>query len=90
VLPVKPIQYVTKSDELNLKSEVEKLAHQILKLVKRFKLTSGKGPTGTVAAVTYIASVVTCKNHFPKIYEMPRSNNGSLTMGYHIVTISVR
>ena len=58
--PMKPRQYVTKfSNQLPMQGNVEEIAHKILTAAKELKLTSGRGPTGVAAAVSYIASVLT-------------------------------
>jgi transcription initiation factor TFIIB len=58
--PLKPSQYITKfSNQLTMQGKVEEIAHKILATAKEMKLTSGRGPTGIAAAVSYIASVLT-------------------------------
>jgi len=58
--PMKPRQYVTKfSNQLTMQGKAEEIAHKILIAAKELRLTSGRGPTGMAAAVSYIASVLT-------------------------------
>ena len=60
IKPVKPGQYITKfCNQLTMQGKVEEIAHQILFAATELKLTSGRGPTGIAAAVSYIASVIT-------------------------------
>ncbi|MFC1487321.1 transcription initiation factor IIB [Thermoproteota archaeon] len=60
IKPVKPGQYVTKfCNQLIMQGKVEEIAHKILFSAKELKLTSGRGPTGIAAAVSYIASILT-------------------------------
>jgi transcription initiation factor TFIIB len=57
---VEPRQYVTKlCKELALHGKVEEFALKILKAAEELRLTSGRGPKGVAAAVSYIASTVT-------------------------------
>ena len=59
IKPVKPSQYVTKfCNQLTMQGNVEEIAHKILFAAKELKLTSGRGPTGIAAAVSYIASIL--------------------------------
>ena len=59
IKPVKAGQYVTKfSNQLTMDGNVEEVAHKILFVVKELKLTSGRGPAGIAAAVSYIASIL--------------------------------
>jgi len=58
--PVKTSQYITKfSNQLTMTGKVEEIAHKILFAAKELKLTSGRGPTGIAAAVSYIAAILT-------------------------------
>ena len=58
--PVKTSQYITKfSNQLTMQGNVEEIAHKIFFGAKELKLTSGRGPAGIAAAVTYIASILT-------------------------------
>jgi len=60
IKPVKPGQYITKfCNQLTMQGKVEEIAHQILFVAKGLKLTSGRGPAGLAAAVSYIASILT-------------------------------
>jgi len=60
IKPVKPGQYITKfCNQLTMQGKVEEIAHQILFAATELKLTSGRGPTGIAAAVSYIASILT-------------------------------
>ena len=60
IKPVKPGQYITKfCNQLAMQGNVEEIAHKILFAAKELKLTSGRGPTGIAAAVSYIASILT-------------------------------
>ena len=57
--PVKPSQYVSKfSNQLTMQGKAEEIAHKILKMARKLRLTSGRGPTGIAAAASYIASVL--------------------------------
>ncbi len=57
---VEPRQYVTKlCNALALNGKVEEFALKILKAAGKLRLTSGRGPKGVAAAVSYIASTVT-------------------------------
>jgi len=59
IKPVKPGQYITKfCNQLTMQGNVEEIAHKILFAATELKLTSGRGPTGIAAAVSYIASVL--------------------------------
>jgi len=58
--PVKTSQYITKfSNQLTMTGKVEEIAHKILFAAKELKLTSGRGPTGIAAVVSYIAAILT-------------------------------
>ena len=60
IKPVKPGQYITKfCNQLTMQGKVEEIAHKILFAAIELKLTSGRGPTGIAAAVSYIASILT-------------------------------
>jgi transcription initiation factor TFIIB len=60
IKPVKPGKYVTKfCNQLTMLGNVEKIAHKILFAASEVRLTSGRGPTGIAAAVSYIASILT-------------------------------
>jgi transcription initiation factor TFIIB len=60
IRPVKAGQYITKfCNQLTMQGKVEEIAHKILFVAKKLKLTSGRGPTGMAAATSYIASVLT-------------------------------
>jgi transcription initiation factor TFIIB len=60
IRPVKPEQYITKfCNQLPMDGNTEEIAHKILFVAKELKLTSGRGPTGIAAAVSYIASILT-------------------------------
>jgi len=60
IRPVKAGQYITKfCNQLTMQGKVEEIAHKILFVAKKLKLTSGRGPTGMAAAASYIASVLT-------------------------------
>jgi transcription initiation factor TFIIB len=60
IKPVKAGQYITKfSNQLEMQGNVEEVSHKILFAAKELKLTSGRGPTGIAAAVSYIAAVLT-------------------------------
>jgi len=60
IKPVKPGQYITKfCNQLTMQGKVEEIAHQILFAATELKLTSGRGPTGIAAAVSYIAAILT-------------------------------
>jgi transcription initiation factor TFIIB len=60
VKPVKPGKYVTKfCNQLTMLGNVEEIAHKILFAASELRLTSGRGPTGIAAAVSYIASILT-------------------------------
>ncbi|MFQ5758362.1 MAG: transcription initiation factor IIB [Candidatus Bathyarchaeia archaeon] len=57
--PVKPSQYVSKfSNQLTMQGKAEEIAHKILAMARKLRLTSGRGPTGIAAAASYIASVL--------------------------------
>ena len=57
--PVKPSQYVSKfSNQLTMQGKAEEIAHNILLIARKLRLTSGRGPTGIAAAASYIASVL--------------------------------
>lgn len=59
VPPTKPSQYITRlCNELALHGKVEDLAHKILKVARKLRLTSGRGTKGVAAAVCYMASKV--------------------------------
>ncbi len=58
--PVKTSQYITKfSNQITMDGNTEELAHKIFFVTKELRLTSGRGPAGIAAAVSYIASVLT-------------------------------
>ena len=60
IKPVKPGQYLTKfCTQLPMDGNTEEIAHKILGTAKELKLTSGRGPAGIAAAVSYIASILT-------------------------------
>ncbi len=57
--PTSPEFYVTRfSEQLELPRSVEIFALKLLKMAVDLKLTSGRGPTGLAAAVTYVASLL--------------------------------
>jgi transcription initiation factor TFIIB len=57
--PTSPEYYVTRfSEQLELPRSVEIFALKLLKAAVDLKLTSGRGPTGLAAAVTYVASLL--------------------------------
>ncbi len=57
--PVKPSHYVSKfSNQLAMQGGTEEIAHKILVVARKLRLTSGRGPTGVAAAASYIASVL--------------------------------
>ncbi len=57
--PVKPSQYISKfSNQLTMQGKAEEIAHKILLMARKLRLTSGRGPTGIAAAASYIASVL--------------------------------
>lgn len=59
VPPVKPSQYIAKfSNQLTMQGKVEEIAHKVLAVAKKLRLTSGRGPTGMAAAASYIAAVL--------------------------------
>lgn len=59
VPPVKSRQHIARlCTELALHGKAEKVAHKILKVAGKLKLTSGRGPRGVAAAASYIASKV--------------------------------
>ncbi len=59
IKPVEPGQYITKfCNQLTMQGNVEEIAHKILFVATELKLTSGRGPTGIAAAVSYIASIL--------------------------------
>lgn len=59
IKPVEPGQYITKfCNQLTMQGNVEEIAHKILFAATKLKLTSGRGPTGIAAAVSYIASIL--------------------------------
>jgi transcription initiation factor TFIIB len=59
VPPVKARQHIARlCTELALHGKVEEVAHKILKVAGKLKLTSGRGPRGVAAAASYIASKV--------------------------------
>ncbi|NIR86810.1 transcription initiation factor IIB [Candidatus Bathyarchaeota archaeon] len=59
VPPVKPRRYAMRlSNQLSLRGKVEEVAHRILKVAGRLRLTSGKGARGVAAAASYMASKV--------------------------------
>jgi len=56
---VKPSQYISKfSNQLSMQGKSEEIAHKILLMARKLRLTSGRGPTGIAAAASYIASVL--------------------------------
>jgi transcription initiation factor TFIIB len=60
IKPVKAGLYITKlCNQLTLQGNVEEIAHKILFAASDLRLTSGRGPTGIAAAVSYIASILT-------------------------------
>jgi len=60
IKPVKAGLYITKlCNQLTLQGNVEEIAHKILFAASELRLTSGRGPTGIAAAVSYIASILT-------------------------------
>ena len=42
-----------------MEGKAEEIAHKIISMARKLKLTSGRGPTGIAAAASYIASVLT-------------------------------
>jgi len=60
IKPVKAGLYITKlCNQLTMQGNVEEIAHKILFAASELRLTSGRGPTGIAAAVSYIASILT-------------------------------
>ena len=45
-------------NKLALHGKVEEAAHKILKIVRRLRLTAGRGGKGVAAAATYLASTI--------------------------------
>jgi transcription initiation factor TFIIB len=41
-----------------MQGKAEEIAHKILLMARKLRLTSGRGPTGIAAAASYIASVL--------------------------------
>ena len=59
IKPVEPGQFISKlCNQLTMQGNVEEIAHKILFAATELKLTSGRGPTGIAAAVSYIASIL--------------------------------
>jgi transcription initiation factor TFIIB len=59
VPPYPPSNYISRfANQLGLAGKVESIALKIMRVAKRVRLTSGRGPTGIAAAATYIASVL--------------------------------
>ena len=59
VPPVKTSQHITRlCNELALHGKAEEVAHKILKVARKLRLTSGRGTKGVAAAAGYIASKV--------------------------------
>lgn len=57
VPPVKAEGHITRlCNVLALHGKTEEVAHKIIKAARRIKLTSGRGPKGTAAAASYMAS----------------------------------
>lgn len=59
VPPSTPSYYISRfSNQLGLAGKAESIAMRILESAKDIRLTSGRGPLGIAAAITYIASVL--------------------------------
>ena len=59
ITPTSPIEFVSRlSSKLNIPTDVEVLAIEIIKKARKRGLTSGRGPTGIAAAALYIASIL--------------------------------
>ncbi len=59
LMPTSPMDYVSRfCNELKLSSNTQSLVVDILKKADEAELTSGRGPTGVVAAAIYIASLM--------------------------------
>lgn len=59
IKPTSPTEFVSRlSSKLNIPTDVEVLAIDIIKQAKKNGLTSGRGPTGIAAAALYIASIL--------------------------------
>ena len=57
--PVKARRYVARfTNELTMQGRVEGMAHQILRVVEKLRLASGRGPAGIAGAASYIASTL--------------------------------
>jgi len=81
VPPVNPKNYVSKFvNQLNLSGDAESIALKIIDLATELKLTSGRGPAGMAAAVTYIASVLTGEQR----------TQGEIARGAHVTEVTTR
>lgn len=57
---VQPSQYIERlCNELTLHGKPQEVAHKIVRVAKKLKLTPGKGPKGVAAAASYIAATIT-------------------------------
>ena len=81
VPPVDPKNYVSKFvNHLALSGDTETIALKILDLATEMRLTSGRGPAGIAAAVTYIASLLTDE----------RRTQGEIARGAHVTEVTIR
>jgi transcription initiation factor TFIIB len=81
VPPVEAKSYVSKFvNQLTLSGNVENLAMQILDQAVEMRLTSGRGPAGIAAAVTYIACLLTNE----------RRTQGEIARGAHVTEVTIR
>jgi len=59
LMPTSPMDYVSRfCNELKLSSDTQALVIDILKKAEEAELTSGRGPTGVVAAAIYVSSLM--------------------------------
>ena len=81
VPPVDPQSYVSKFvNQLTLSGDTESIAMKILDKAVEMRLTSGRGPAGIAAAVTYIASLLTDE----------RRTQGEIAKGAHVTEVTIR
>ncbi|MCW3991676.1 MAG: transcription initiation factor IIB [Candidatus Bathyarchaeota archaeon] len=81
VPPVDPKNYVSKFvNHLTLSGDTETIALKILDLAIEMRLTSGRGPAGIAAAVTYIASLLMDE----------RRTQGEIARGAHVTEVTIR
>ena len=81
VPPVDPKNYVSKFvNHLALSGDAESIALKILDLAIEMRLTSGRGPAGIAAAVTYIASLLMDE----------RRTQGEIARGAHVTEVTIR